>query len=67
MLADNLGYGDVGCLGSGGAQRGMPTPNIDAPGQRAGCVMNQFLVEAGVHAIAGGLLTGRYSIRSGCR
>ena len=26
MLADNLGYGDVGFLGTGGELRGMPTP-----------------------------------------
>ena len=28
MLADNLGYGDLGAYG-GGAVRGMPTPRID--------------------------------------
>jgi hypothetical protein len=28
MLADNLGYGDVGAYGAGEI-RGMPTPNID--------------------------------------
>ena len=28
MMADNLGYGDVGCYG-GGEIRGMPTPRID--------------------------------------
>jgi arylsulfatase len=29
MLSDNLGFGDLGAYGSGGAMRGMPTPNID--------------------------------------
>ncbi len=28
MLADNLGYGDIGAYGAGEI-RGMPTPNID--------------------------------------
>ena len=28
MLADNVGWGDIGCFG-GGEVRGMPTPNID--------------------------------------
>ena len=28
MLADNLGYGDMGCYGAGEI-RGMPTPHID--------------------------------------
>ena len=28
MLADNLGYGDIGIYGAGEV-RGMPTPNID--------------------------------------
>ena len=29
MLADNIGFGDLGCYGSGGDLRGMPTPNLD--------------------------------------
>ena len=29
MLADNMGYGDLGAYGSGGEMRGMPTPRID--------------------------------------
>lgn len=45
MLADNLGYGDVGCFGSAGEQRGMPTPNIDRLAE-GGLRLNQFLVEA---------------------
>ena len=28
MLADNVGYGDIGAYGAG-AVRGMPTPRID--------------------------------------
>ena len=29
MLADNMGFGDLGCYASGGELRGMPTPRID--------------------------------------
>lgn len=64
LLADNLGYGDVGCFGSGGEMRGMPTPRIDqfaAEGVR----LNQFLVEAGCTPSRAALVTGRYSIRAG--
>ena len=63
MLADNLGYGDVGCYGAG-ESRGMPTPNLDrlaADGVR----LNQFLVEAACTPSRSACLTGRYSIRSG--
>ena len=34
MLSDNMGYGDLGCYGSGGELRGMPTPRIDQTGKR---------------------------------
>lgn len=44
MLADNLGYGDVGCNGAGEV-RGMPTPNLDRLAHD-GLRLNQFLVEA---------------------
>ena len=46
LLADNLGYGDVGCYGSAGEMRGMPTPNIHQLASE-GLRLNQFLVEAG--------------------
>ena len=64
MLADNLGYGDVGCFGSAGEQRGMPTPNIDRLAD-GGLRLNQFLVEAACTPSRAALLTGRYSIRTG--
>jgi arylsulfatase len=44
LLADNLGYGDVGRDGAADEMRGMPTPNIDQ-GAADGLRLNQFLVE----------------------
>lgn len=64
LLADNLGYGDVSCYGSGGEMRGMPTPNLDKLA-REGLLLNQFLVEAACTPSRAACLTGRYSIRSG--
>jgi len=34
ILADNVGYGDLGCYG-GGELRGAPTPRLDQP--KKGC------------------------------
>lgn len=64
MLADNLGYGDVGCYGSGGEKRGMPTPRIDELASE-GARLDHFLVEAGCTPSRAALMTGRYSIRAG--
>ena len=63
MLADNLGYGDVGAYGAGEI-RGMPTPNIDKLASE-GIRFTQFLVEPGCTPSRAGLMTGRYSIRVG--
>ena len=63
MLADNLGYGDVGAYGAGEI-RGMPTPNLDQLAVE-GLRFTQFLVEPGCTPSRAGLMTGRYSIRSG--
>ncbi len=43
ILADNVGYGDMGPYG-GGELRGAPTPNIDRLA-REGLRFTQFLVE----------------------
>ncbi len=64
VLADNLGYGDVGCYGAGGEIRGMPTPNIDRLAEE-GVRLDQFMVEAACTPSRSACLTGRYSIRSG--
>lgn len=64
LMADNLGYGDVGCYGSAGEMRGMPTPNIDKLASE-GIRLNQFLVEAACTPSRAACITGRYSIRTG--
>ena len=43
ILADNVGYGDLGPYG-GGELRGFPTPNVDQLA-REGLRFTQFLVE----------------------
>jgi arylsulfatase A-like enzyme len=43
ILADNVGYGDLGSYG-GGELRGAPTPSLDALAQE-GLRLTQFLVE----------------------
>jgi len=63
MLADNLGYGDVSSY-NGGIRGGMQTPRIDRLAAE-GVRFTQFLVEPGCTPSRAGLLTGRYSVRSG--
>ena len=63
ILADNVGYGDLGPYG-GGEHRGAPTPNIDQMA-REGLRLTQFLVEPACTPSRAALMTGQYSIRSG--
>ena len=63
MLADNVGWGDVGAYG-GGETRGMPTPRLDQLAAE-GMQLTQFLVEPGCTPSRAALMTGRYSVRSG--
>src|SRR4051795_3876585 len=63
ILADNVGYGDLGAYG-GGELRGAPTPRIDQLAAQS-LVLTQFLVEPGCTPSRAALMTGRYSIRSG--
>ena len=42
MLADNVGYGDIGAYGAGEV-RGMPTPRIDSVASE-GLRLTQYLV-----------------------
>lgn len=61
ILADDLGYGDVGCNGS----THVRTPNIDRLAAE-GVRFTDFYASANVCTPSrAGLLTGRYAIRSG--
>jgi arylsulfatase A-like enzyme len=63
ILADNVGYGDLGSYG-GGELRGAPTPRLDQLA-REGMRLTQFLVEPACTPSRAALMTGQYSIRSG--
>ena len=63
ILADNVGYGDMGPYG-GGELRGMPTPRTDELA-RQGLRLTQFLVEPSCTPSRSALMTGQYSIRNG--
>src|ERR1051326_5772464 len=63
ILADNIGYGDLGVYG-GGELRGAPTPRIDRLAAES-LRLTQFLVEPSCTPSRAALMTGRYSIRSG--
>src|SRR5215208_1254737 len=63
ILADNVGYGDIGAYG-GGELRGAPTPRIDQLAAES-LRLTQFLVEPGCTPSRAALMTGRYSIRAG--
>lgn len=61
ILADDLGWGDVGCHGST-----IRTPNIDRLAKE-GIELNRFYVAAVCSPTRAGLLTGRYPDRFGLR
>jgi arylsulfatase A-like enzyme len=63
VLADNLGWGELGCYG-GGAMRGAPTPRIDALA-REGMRFTNFNVESDCVPTRSALMTGRHPIRTG--
>ncbi|MGA3212140.1 MAG: arylsulfatase [Terriglobales bacterium] len=63
ILADNVGYGDMGPYG-GGELRGYPTPRADQMA-REGLRLTQFLVESTCTPSRAALMTGQYSIRNG--
>ena len=63
ILADNLGYGELGVYG-GGILRGAPTPRIDRLASEGMRLLN-FNVEAQCTPSRSALMTGRFSIRSG--
>jgi arylsulfatase A-like enzyme len=63
ILADNVGYGDLGSYG-GGELRGAPTPRLDELASQ-GLRLTQFLVEPACTPSRTALMTGQYSIRNG--
>ena len=63
MLADNVGYGDIGAYGAGEI-RGMPTPRIDSIAA-SGLRLTQYLVEPACTPSRAALMSGRYSQRLG--
>ena len=63
ILADNLGWGELGCYG-GGILRGAPTPRIDALATEGLRLLN-FNVESDCVPTRAALMTGRHPIRTG--
>jgi len=63
ILADNLGWGELGCYG-GGTLRGAPTPRIDALATESLRFLN-FNVESDCVPTRSALMTGRHPIRTG--
>ena len=63
ILADNLGWGELGCYG-GGVLRGAPTPRIDALAAQ-GMRFTNFNVESDCVPTRSALMTGRHPIRTG--
>jgi arylsulfatase len=63
ILADNLGWGELGCYG-GGLLRGAPTPRIDQLAAEGLRFLN-FNVESDCVPTRSALMTGRHPIRTG--
>jgi arylsulfatase A-like enzyme len=63
VLADNLGWGELGCYG-GGALRGAPTPRIDRLAAE-GLRLQNFNIESDCVPTRSALMTGRHPIRTG--
>jgi arylsulfatase len=61
---DNVSQGDFGCYG-GGIAIGAETPNIDRFAE-AGLKLTNYNVEAQCTPTRAALMTGRYSLRTGC-
>jgi arylsulfatase len=64
ILADNLGYGEIGCYG-GGLTRGAATPRIDSLA-KSGLRLLNMNMETQCTPSRASILTGRFAIRSGC-
>jgi arylsulfatase A-like enzyme len=64
IVADNLGWGELGCYG-GGTLRGAPTTRIDQLAKE-GLLLQNFNVESDCVPTRSALMTGRHPIRTGC-
>src|SRR5262245_61052634 len=60
LMADNLGYGELGCYG-GGVLRGAATPRIDMLATEGFRLLN-YNVEAQCTPSRSALMTGRFAI-----
>ncbi len=63
MMADNLGWGDLGCYG-GGELRGAPTPCLDQMAAE-GLRLTSFYTETQCTPTRAATMTGRLPIRTG--
>jgi arylsulfatase A-like enzyme len=63
ILADNLGYGEIGVYG-GGETRGAPTPRLDRLANE-GLRLTNMNMETQCTPSRSSLMTGRFAIRSG--
>ncbi len=63
VLADNLGWGELGCYG-GGVLRGAATPRSDQLAEE-GLRLTNFNVESDCVPTRAALMTGRHAIRTG--
>ncbi|KAF8867230.1 alkaline phosphatase-like protein [Acephala macrosclerotiorum] len=63
ILADNLGWGELGCYG--GILRSAATPRNDALAKE-GLLLHNFSVESDCVPTRSALIAGRYFIRIGC-
>ena len=61
ILADDLGYGDVGCYGS----PDVATPNIDALARAGTRFTNGYVTNCVCSPTRAGIMTGRYQQRYG--
>ncbi|TAL53916.1 arylsulfatase [Pandoraea sp.] len=64
IVADNLGWGELGCYGGGKMMRGAATPRIDALAASGMRLLN-YNVESDCVPTRSALMTGRHPIRTG--
>ncbi len=65
VLFDDLGYGDLGVYGRGGAGDAIRTPHLDRLAAEGALFRNAYATSPYCSGSRAGLLTGRYAVRSG--